>query len=223
VIAIIKKPFIAQVTIILVVTFLIPSLANAQTTSHYGAKTGDSGANLVGFGLTMYKPINQEVYTNVLPLFFNIDWLVGVYPFFNFTFAGIYTYTIDKMSPIIIESNQTSNDKYDAKTNFTYNPSFSYFLNVSNLSKGQHSIVISAGFYYRSQSGSLQECFLNETSSPINFQIQNSIPVSPSTTSPTPTSSFPEFSWLTILPLFLSILSIVVLIGKRKFLYQNDH
>ena len=197
-------------------TFLIPSLANAQTTSHYGAKTGDSGSNLVGFDLTMYKPINQEVYTNVLPLFFNIDWLVGVYPFFNFTFAGIYTYSIDSMSPIVIESNQTSNDKYDAKTNFTYNPSFSYFLDVSNLSKGQHSIVISAGFYYRSQSGSLQECFLNETSSPIYFQIQSSIPVSTPTITPTPTPTVPELSWLVIIPLIVSILSVAVLLRHRK-------
>jgi hypothetical protein len=211
----IKKPFIAQVAIVLVVAILIPSLANAQTTSHYGAKKGEPGANPVGFDLKMYKPINQEVYTNVLPLFFKIDWLVGVYPFFNFTFAGIYTYSIDKMSPIVIESNQTSNDKYDAKTNFTYNPSFSYFLDVSNLSKGQHSIVISAGFYYRSQSGSLQECFLNETSSPINFQIQNSIPVSPSTTSPTPTPIVPELSWLMILPLFVFTIVGVVAVRYR--------
>ena len=217
----IKKSFIAQVTIILVVTFLIPSLANAQTTSHYGAKTGDSGANPVGFDLTMYKPINQEVYTNVLPLFFKIDWLVGVYPFFNFTFAGIYTYSIDNMSPIVIESNQTSNDKYDAKTNFTYNPSFSYFLDVSNLSKGQHSIVISAGFYYRSQSGSLQECFLNETSSPIYFQIQSSIPVSTPTITPTPTPTVPEFSWLMILPLFAFVLFSVIFVRLRNRVNKN--
>jgi hypothetical protein len=32
-----------------------------------------------------------------------------------------------------------------------------------------------------------------------------------------PTSSVPEFSWLMILPLFLSLLSIVFLFRKRKF------
>jgi len=36
------------------------------------------------------------------------------------------------------------------------------------------------------------------------------------TSSPTPTPSISEFSWLIILPLFLSILSIVVLVRKRK-------
>jgi len=76
--------------------------------------------------------------------------------------------------------------------------------------------VISAGFYYRSQSGSLQEGFLNETSSPIYFQIQSSIPVSTPTITPTPTPTIPEFSWLIIIPLFFSIISIVALIAKTK-------
>ena len=40
---------------------------------------------------------------------------------------------------------------------------------------------------------------------------------SPATSEPTPTPSVPEFSWLMILPLFLSILSIAVLIRTRKF------
>jgi hypothetical protein len=42
-----------------------------------------------------------------------------------------------------------------------------------------------------------------------------SISTSP-TPNPTPTPSVPEFSWLMILPLFLSILSLAVLIRKRK-------
>jgi hypothetical protein len=43
-----------------------------------------------------------------------------------------------------------------------------------------------------------------------------SISTSP-TPNPTPTTSVPEFSWLMLLPLFLSLLSIAVLIAKRKF------
>jgi hypothetical protein len=44
------------------------------------------------------------------------------------------------------------------------------------------------------------------------------------TTAPTstPTPSVPEFSWLMIPLLFLSMLSIVVLIRKRKFLSQKQ-
>jgi parallel beta-helix repeat protein len=41
-------------------------------------------------------------------------------------------------------------------------------------------------------------------------------PTTSPTSSPTPTPSVPEFSWLMILPLFLSILSIAVLIRSRK-------
>jgi hypothetical protein len=216
----IKKSFIVVVTLILVITLVIPAVTVAQTTSHYGAKTGDSGANLVGFDLSINSPINQKVYADSMPLNFKLDWLVGVYPFFNFTFAGIYTYRIDNLSPIVIESNQTSNDKYDAKTNFTYNPSFSYFLDVSNLSNGQHSIVISAGFYYRSQSGSLQECFLNETSSPIYFQVQNSMPISTSSTTPTstptPTPTVPEFSSWVILPLLAIVILLSMAFIKKR-------
>ena len=63
---------------IIVIFFLIQPIVNGQITSHYGAKTGDSGSNLVGFDLTVYKPINQEVYTNTMPLYFNIDWLVSL-------------------------------------------------------------------------------------------------------------------------------------------------
>ena len=66
-------------TLVLVAFFLtlaviIPSMAIAQTTSHYGDKVGDSGANLVGFDLTIYNPISQKVYANTMPLDFKIDW-----------------------------------------------------------------------------------------------------------------------------------------------------
>jgi hypothetical protein len=42
-----------------------------------------------------------------------------------------------------------------------------------------------------------------------------------SISSPTPTSTVPEFSWLIILPLFLSVLSIAVLIRKKKVSWIN--
>jgi hypothetical protein len=209
------------ISLFLALALLIPLMTKAQTTSHYGANVGDSGANLVGFDLTMYNPINQKVYSKTMPLDFNIHWIVGVYPFFNWTFAGIYTYSIDNMSPIVIESNQSSNEKYDAKTDFKYNPSFSYILDISNLTDGVHKIVVSAGMYYNSN-GHLMDDIFNETSSPIYFQVQNSNPVSTPSPSPTPTPTVPEFSWLIILPLFLSILFIVVLFRKRKVSYSYD-
>lgn len=214
--AIIKKSFIAQVTIILFVALFIPLITNGQITSHYGAKTGDSGSNLVGFDLTIYNPISKEVYSNKLPLNFKIDWIVGVYPFFNWTFAGIYTYSIDSKSPVSIESNQSESDRiYPVNEgNFKYNPSFSYLLDISNLANGQHSIVLSAGFYYESQSGVLEWQFLNETSSPIYFQVQNSMPASNPT--PTPTPTVPEFpATLAITLLLVMALVFAVVFGRK--------
>jgi|WetSurMetagenome_2_1015567.scaffolds.fasta_scaffold60383_3 hypothetical protein len=46
-------------------------------------------------------------------------------------------------------------------------------------------------------------------------------PTSPQ--NPTPTPTVPELSWLIILPLFLSILSIVVLNRKRSFFHKSKH
>ncbi len=192
-------------------------MANAQTTSHYGANVGDSGANLVGFDLTMYTPIDQKVYSKTMPLDFNIHWIVGVYPFFNWTFAGIYTYSIDNMSPIIIESNQSSNDHYDATTDFKYTPSFSYMLDISNLTNGAHKIVVSAGMYYNSN-GHLMDDIFNETSSPIYFQVQNSIPVSnpTSTQNPTPTTTIPEFSAILTITFLIVVIVAFAVVLKRK-------
>ncbi len=161
---------ISLLLLLLSVVILVQPIADGQVTSHYGAKVGDSGANLVGFDLTVYSPNNQTVYSRTMPLNFKIHWLVGVSPFM-WTLCGLYTYRIDNQPVVdIFPDNPTSN--------FSYNPSFSHLLDVSGLSDGKHSIVISAGFYYKSQSGELVWKFLNETSSPLYFEVQNSNPTS---------------------------------------------
>jgi hypothetical protein len=83
---------VVLILLFLTLALLTPSTANAQITNHYGAKIGDSGANLVGFDLTISSPISKEVYSNTLPLEFKLHWSpVGVSLFFNWTFSGIYT------------------------------------------------------------------------------------------------------------------------------------
>lgn len=201
-------------TAIIVIVFVIQPIVDGQITSHYGAKTGDSGANPVGFDLTMYSPVNQSGYSKTMPLDFNIDWLVGVYPFFNWTFAGIYTYSIDNMSPVVIDSNQSSNSRYDSATDFEYSPSFSYILDISNLTNGNHQIAVSAGMYYNNNGNLMDEIF-KATSEPIYFQVQDS-----TASSPTPTPTVPEFSWLAIVPLFLSVFSVALFLRHRKTIDQ---
>jgi hypothetical protein len=50
----------------------------------------------------------------------------------------------------------------------------------------------------------------------VNFTIDTTNPT------PTPIPTVPEFSWLMILPLFLSILSIVVFFRRRKLTDAHD-
>jgi hypothetical protein len=193
------------VAFFLTMPLLIPSMTtNAQTTSHYGAKIGDSGANLIGFDLTINSPISQKVYTDSLPFDFQLHWSpVGVSTFFNWTFVGLYTYSIDHKTPVSIESNQSESDIYGNGSNFKYNPSFTYLLDISDLTNGKHVFVISAGLYYN-MSGQLSQLY-NESSSPLQFLVQNP--------APSPTSKVPEFPTFVILPLFaiVILLSIVFL------------
>ena len=75
---------------------------------------------------------------------------------------------------------------------------------LTNLSEGSHKLRLSL----RTESHTLTayEYFFVT----VNFTIDTINPT------PTPTPTVPEFSWLMFLPLFLSILSIVVLFRKRK-------
>jgi hypothetical protein len=64
-------------------------------------------------------------------------------------------------------------------------------------------------------------------SNTVTVDLKDKIMLSPSPTLPNfgPTSSptIPEFSWLTILPLFLSILSIAIIVGVRKSRNVTQH
>jgi hypothetical protein len=199
-----KKSFIALVTIVFVVAFLTSSMANAQTASHYGDKVGDSGANVVGFDLTIYTPISQKVYTNTMPLDFKVHWNpVGLLFYENAKQYGLYAYKIDNNTSVSLPSNQKSNSSKD----FISNPSFSTIIDVSNLNDGQHQLVIIADMEWNPFGGGATSV-CNQTSDPILFSIQNS--------TASPTSTVPELSWLVIVPLLLFMFSFAVLIRHRK-------
>ena len=86
-------------------------------------------------------------------------------------------------------------------------PNFNMSFSSPSLSTGNHYLTVYAeGVVF---AGGLNIFFMN-SSSTILFAIGTQL----SQASPTPT--VPEFSWLIILPLFLSILFIVALIAKRK-------
>jgi len=176
IIAIILIVAIGVSSVVSFIIFFEPSLVNLPTVTHYGDKVGQSGANPVGFDLTMYSPTSQKNYAGTIPLNFNVRWEpFGVSTFFNWTFSGIYTYSIDNKPAVSLQSNQSASDFYgygpNASRTFKYNPSFSYLIDISNLENGRHRIVISAGLYYN-QSGYLYQLF-NESSSPFSFSVQN--------------------------------------------------
>jgi hypothetical protein len=215
-----RKTFaLASVILFLILGFLTQSMTNAQTTSHYGAKVGDSGSNLVGFDLTTYSPSNQQTYANTMSLHFKIDWIYGLMFYDNAKQYGLYAYQIDNNPPVNLPSNQKTNSSKD----FIAHPSFSSNIDISNLTNGQHQLVILADMEWN-PFGYAAVSVCNQTSSPILFSVQNTIPIStPSpiaaaTLSPTPTPTVPEFSWLIIILALLGMatFAVVSIIGKKS-------
>ena len=106
-----RKTFtLVIVTIFLTLAFLTMSITNAQTTSHYGAKVGDSGGNLVGFDLTIYNPVSHGVYSNSMPIHFKIDWIYGLLFYDNAKQYGLYSYQIDNNPPVSLQSKPKKSD-----------------------------------------------------------------------------------------------------------------
>ncbi|HUK85591.1 MAG TPA: hypothetical protein VLU95_07000, partial [Candidatus Acidoferrum sp.] len=123
------------ITLILVVCLsialvLTSSIANCQVINGWD----------ISYSLKLSSPNNQTVYSVTMPLNFSIDWTYNLMPEFVGQVRGFYSYRIDSNSLVSIESNQSSNDLYG--NNFKYNPSFSYLVNISELTNGQHNIVI---------------------------------------------------------------------------------
>ncbi len=169
-----KAVTLVLVAIFLTLVFLTPSMTDAQITSSYGNNTY---INPTAFTLTIYSPDNQT-YNSAMPLNFTVDWTT--YPTFTFPIPpapilnGVYTYTIDNYPAVTVTSNQSSSDVF-GYSNFTVNPTFSYLVNVSNLTNGYHKIVITASLY---GSGYL---FFGASSSPVLFLVQNPTPTPPPT------------------------------------------
>lgn len=210
-----------------------PSSSPTQTTSHYGPY---SNVNPASFDLTIYSPDNQAVYADIMLLKFNITWI----DFVDFPFPvgpppkGDYSYSIDDGPRIAIESNQSSSDQLYILPagNFTINPTFSNSVDISSLENGYHKIVIIVGLYRHSD-----YYYVNQTSVPIMFLIQNPSPspsptntptLTPETTppktpnasspspSPSPSPTIPEYQTWIILSLLSIITLLAITIAKRK-------
>lgn len=210
-----KTLILILVALNLTLALLIPSMTNAQITSSYG---NNSHINPTAFTLTIYSPDNQT-YKSTMPLNFSIDWTE--YPTFTFPIPpapklnGVYSYTIDNNPGVAVTSNKSSSDVF-GYSNFTVNPTFSYLVNVSNLTNGYHQIVITASLYGD------ENLFFSASSSPIQFLVENSTP------SPTP---YPAIGALISPPIVSIIVTVGVLIviavalrlhrRQRKTIHSN--
>ena len=188
----------------LILALLIPSVANAEFTRSYSSN--DPHINYTHFFLTVYSPDNNQTCNSIMLLNFSVDW--REYP----TFAGfpsppapvmkgLYSYTIDNNTAVTVASNQSSADQFDLR-GFKVNPTFSYLLDVSNLTNGYHEIVITVGLTHNNSDIAR---YINRDT-PIQFFVQNLTPTD---------SPIPEFPSWTILPLFLTATLIGILVRKR--------
>jgi hypothetical protein len=215
---------LALVALFLTLALFIPSLTNAQLTQSYGRGVygANSDLNYCAFSITMYSPNDQTTYVNTMILKFNITWTT--YPISHFpdvppALNGYYAYSIDNGPFVEVISNQSANDVFyqRPKNNFTLNPSFSYLLDISNLEKGNHNIVINASLY-QSTIYPPDHLYFNMTTSPYKFLAGEPTATPTVSLSAAPTPTVPEFSSWTI-PLLLTIM--VALAGL--LVYHKKH
>lgn len=146
---------------------IAPSSSNLPSTTHYGAKVGDSGANLVGFDLTIYNPTSDKTYSNRLPLNFTIHWIYGLFSPNNSQLYGEYAYQLDCNQPVSLPTNQ----KTDYAKDFIANPSFSTNIDISRLSNGEHTLTITTDLKW-DPFGDEPKSAMHQTSGPILFLIK---------------------------------------------------
>jgi hypothetical protein len=156
-------------------TITLPS-TNASSPSYYVSPEGSMGTS---YKLIVFSPNDQTIYDDVLHLAFILRWTYDLVPLGEL--KADYSYSIDDNPFVSIVPTKTSNDRYAGGTNFVYNPSFSYLLNISNLPKGYHNIVIKATFYNG------KNLFLNASSTPFQFIVRTPTPTPTPTVTPAPT------------------------------------
>ena len=155
-------------------TITLPT-TNAQIPTLYNSPTGLGST--ASYNLILFSPNDQTIYKNVLHLGFILRWIF--HKRYLFELSANYAYSIDGNPFVSIVPKQSSNDRYGGGGKIL-NPSFSYLLDISNLTDGSHELVIKANFG--------KNLVLNDTSKPFIFKVQNPTLQNPTPT-PTPTAS----------------------------------
>jgi|GEM_PF-2870524 len=187
--------------LVLIGAFLGSQVTSGQVTSYY-ATTRDY--NQVAFTLTTYLPTDDTTYSKNLPLEFHLIWnisLESLLPTHQVIKGCAYSIDDQRLVGIVPNGSLAT----PGKESYWY----SYSVDVSNFTQGNHKISIIAFQYYGNSS--FQGLF-NQSSTPINFKVDNTLPA----TTPAPTPPVSELSWGVIVPLLLSMFSIVLVVRHRK-------
>jgi hypothetical protein len=157
-----------------------------------------SNINYLNYKLNLVNPNNNTIYSNTLPLNFDVDWSASVVPWFGVQFS----YSID--NGVKIHTNGGGNYNFK-NTSSIITTTTNDSVDISDLTNGLHKLTIFADGSY-----DLDNLFVpnfNYTFSPVFFSVDilTTTPTSTPSPTPTPTPSVPEFSWLTILPILLTI------------------
>ena len=168
--------------------------------------------------ITFESPINTTYNTNNISLKVEFDtYKTGYYGAPEEEALRQFQYSIDKNDFQSIEITNSSIGKNPGTEVY-----FDGLINLHQLSEGYHNLTVKVIFDYSDLNspyntvGDTSEHYHYHTESISNVYLTVATPSENSQSSSIPNTSVPEFSWLMILPLFLSILFVVVLIRKRK-------
>jgi hypothetical protein len=225
----IPKPSVPEFTVFFADhSYDVPLTSTNSTNPYTGQQeTHTEGGYHVEIKTIDVKITNQQftpitIDGNTTQLYYVIRWKGYYENWPNISYSGMdYNYYLNNFGI------NASNSQYTLKSYPIASMSY-----IPNGGKIDFQVKAQAGYPFRYFGGHIQPIGTNfhaaaesewsniQTVTMVGNAWSNSTSYSPTPTespNPTPSPSVPEFSWLMILPLFLSILSIAVLIKKRKF------
>jgi hypothetical protein len=195
-----KLLFVLLLSILLVVFFTESMVVNANPFPSYPS-------------VKINSPINSTYTSDSLTLDIAINT-----KFDNYTDITTRTisYSLDGQPNVVI--NNVSYKYFDVNSSSTVTA----LAVLSNLTNGEHKLNVQAKYQYkvftydatpRPTDTYIVQNYTSKASVFFSVAINNG--------SPSPTPTVPEFSWLTILPLLISVFSVAVVLRHRKLVKQH--
>ena len=192
-----KSRAIFALASLLVIIFLMHTIAQVP-----GAKADSNQPLIFSSGLTLYSPVNTTYSSNVLECNGTFDSPKGVQSSLNYSLDGKEADGL----PWKFDPNSIANiDSYTIDGSFQ----------LPQLSDGTHQLSIGILEEQLDNFNINSPSVINSTSTinTVYFSISTTQPSNPT---PTPIPTVPEFSWLAILPLFISLLFIAIKLRHRS-------